>query len=195
MDSSFPKIKLMKKWFLIAALFVGYSSHSQAAIMIDPYIGYEMGSGKDNSVSSSFSTKAVNVGARLGWLTDSGTTFVGVDYNTLFDGSVDYEGDSRDAFNKAIIMATALYNFQNNPYRIYAGVGVDTWTIKNSNHSKLSGMAYKVGLGYTRYKPVTINFEYIVESFKKASDDAHSDVDADISNNAMMLNVSWPIKF
>lgn len=185
----------MRKWFLITALFLGFAQHSHAAIAVDPYIGYEMGSGKNNAGNSSFSTKAVNVGARLGWLTDTGLYFFGVDYNTLFDGSVDYGTNSRDAFNKAIIMGTVLYNFQNYPYRVYAGFGVDTWTIKDTSNTKLSGTAYKVGLGYTRWKPVTVNFEYIVESFKKYSNDTTSDADADASNNVMMLNVSWPIKF
>lgn len=183
----------MKKLLAVLTLGLGFASTSQAFIRVEPYVGYEMGNGTDQG--STFETKAINAGARLGWLNSNEKYWVVLDYETTFDGSLDF-GDAieRVAFKKTIIAAVIGYNSQNNPLRVWAGYGVDEWALKDSGSTTYKGKAMKLGIGYTRYKPMSINFEYFSESFDEVSTSTGS-IDADLKGTSYMLSVSWPLKY
>ena len=179
--------------FLVFGLCLGNSAH--AFIRLEPYVGYEMGTG--SNPTASFTTSGINAGARAGWLSDAERYWIVLDYETTFDGSIDY-GDTggRSKLVKTIISAVFGMNFLERPFRIWAGYGVDEWNIKDSSLTVLKGNAMKVGVGYTRYKPVSINFEYFSETFNKLSDSSGGpEIDPQAKGTSYMLSVSWPLKF
>ena len=183
----------MKKLLVVLALGLGFGSTSQAFIRLEPYVGYEMGNGSNESLT--FETKSINAGARLGWLNTNEKLWVVLDYEMTFAGSLDYgDGTTREKLNKNIIAAVVGYNFVERPWRVWAGYGLDEWVLKTSVDTKFKGTATKFGIGYTRYKPMSINFEMFNEVFTEVVDDT-APGDVNIKSTSYMLSVSWPLKF
>jgi hypothetical protein len=183
----------MKKLLVVLALGLSFASTSQAFIRLEPYVGYEMGNGTDQGTT--LETKGINAGARVGWLSTNEKLWAVLDYQTAFDGSIDYgDGTSRVQFKKTIIAGVVGYNFLENPLRVWAGYGVDEWALKDSGSTTFKGKVMKFGLGYTKYKPVSINFEYFSENFDEVSTSTGS-IDADMKGTSYMLSVSWPLKY
>lgn len=183
----------MKKLLVVLALGLSFARTSQAFIRLEPFVGYEMGNGTDQGLT--FETKGINAGARAGWLSSNEKLWVVLDYQTTFDGSLDYgDGTARLEMKKTIIAGVVGYNLVENPLRLWAGYGVDEWVMKNTSSTTYKGKAMKFGVGYTRYKPVSINLEYISENFDEVSTTTGS-TDADMKSTAYMLSVSWPLKY
>jgi hypothetical protein len=153
----------MKKLLVVLALGLSFASTSQAFIRLEPYVGYEMGNGSNEALT--FETKGINAGARLGWLNTNEKLWIVLDYEMTFDGSLDYgDGSGREELKKTIIAAVFGYNFLENPWRVWAGYGMDEWALKDSNGTTFKGNAMKFGIGYTRYKPMSVNFVYFSEN-------------------------------
>lgn len=184
----------MKKFWLVLAVGIVCAIHAQAFIRFEPYVGYEMGKGSNPAIS--FETKGINAGARVGWLNSNEKFWAGIDYETSFDLSLDYgDGSGREAMTKNNIAAVAGYNFVERPWAVWAGYGINEWKLKDTNSTTFQkGTGMKIGVGYRRYKPVSINFEYFSEEFKEVKD-ANGSGEADIKSTSYMLSVSWPMKF
>lgn len=183
----------MKRLFVILALGLGFTSTSQAFIRVEPYVGYEMGNGTSDALK--FETKGINAGLRLGWLNSNEKFWAVIDYETTFDASLDYgEGQGRDELKKTIIFGVVGYNFLERPWRVWAGYGMDEWALQDAQKTKFKGTATKFGVGYTRYKPMSINFELFNEAFTEVSD-AGGGSDIDMKSTSYMLSVSWPLKY
>ena len=182
----------MLKPFSLLLLSLFLSSAAHAFILVDPYVGYEIGSG--SAGSNSFKTSGINAGLRAGWLSNAERYWLAVDYETSFDASLDYEASDRSELKKSIIFAVAGMNFVEKPFRIWAGYGIDEWVAKETSDVTYKGNAFKVGIGYTRNKPVSINFEMFNETFKEVSG-AGGGADPDIKSTSYMLSVSWPLKY
>lgn len=182
----------MKKFWFVFALVVLGASQSQAFIRLEPYVGYEMGTGSNEVLT--FETKGINAGARLGWLNTNEKLWIALDYETSFDLSLDYSDGGREAMTKNIIAAVFGYNFLERPWAVWAGYGMSEWKLKDAASTTFKGTGMKLGIGYRRYKPVSINFEYFSEAFKEVSD-ASGSGDADIKSTSYMISVSWPMKF
>jgi hypothetical protein len=183
----------MKKVLLLLVLGLCFGNSAQAYIRLEPYIGYEMLNGTNPAIS--FKASGINAGARAGWLSEAERWWIVLDYETTFDGSITFGEADSSKYVKSITALVFGMNFIERPFRIWAGYGMDEWTVKDTSATVLKGNAMKLGIGYTKYKPVSINFEYFSESFNDVSDSSGTTGDPETKSTSYMLSVSWPMKF
>ena len=183
----------MKKVLLFLVLGLCFGNSAQAYIRLEPYIGYEMGNGSNPGLS--FKTSGINYGARAGWLSNAERYWIVLDYESTFDGSVEMGETASSKFTKTIISAVFGLNFIERPFRVWAGYGMDEWKIKDGSQSVMTGTAMKLGVGYTKYKPVSINFEYFSENFNEMTDASGEKSDPETKGTSYMISVSWPLKY
>lgn len=179
----------MKKLFVVCALMVSFSGVSQAGVMVEPYLGYEMGTIKDNTEGKLDGTQ---LGVRLAW-TAPVMFWAGLDYT--MGVSAKFKPDN-----------SALGDSDAKRSNLYAVVGVDLpillrgWVgygfkneIKLDDYDqKLEGSSTKIGVGFTGLPFVSLNLELLMEEFDKNNGNS---VTPKYKNNAYVLSVSLPWEF
>ena len=152
----------MKKLFLgvaaTAALAIG--SLANAGILIEPYLGYH--TGKFEIGSTENDTKGITYGGRIGY--QSLGFMGGFDYMT---GTWTSESSGSDVDVTPTDMGVFIgYKF---PVliRAYFTYNFDAQTKAESGGSsnKFTGKGMKLGIGYTGFPFVSINLEYISDSY------------------------------
>lgn len=190
----------MKKIFATIAILCGISSAAQAGLMIEPYIGYEMGDITLDPVSgseSTFSNSGVGYGLRLGY--QMLVPFLALDYRVSSGTSKPNVGTDQDYTSSSLgavvgvdlplIRAWAGYGFSNEA--TLKGLGGDADT-------KYKGTYTKAGIGLGFLPIVSINAEYIMNNFSKvnfgegAGDESRSTYYDSIKNNMVFISVSAP---
>lgn len=159
----------MKKVLATIAIALGISSFAHAGILIEPYLGYEMGDLKRaQPLSSEFTDKlsANGMGMRLGykfllpWVALDYTTFSGKAKNgdpALTD--YDYTKSQLGAVagvDLPLIRGWVGHGFSNNFTQKDAGGDV-----------KYTGTYTKVGVGFGFIPFVSLNAEYIINTYEK----------------------------
>lgn len=175
---------------LLFALILGFSVESQAALLIEPVLGYSMGkanlemtvpglgSDKDDE-----SIKGLSYGGRLGY---QNLGFqLGLDY---LASNMDIDGD---AFKTSEFGGFVGFEF---PvlFRVYAGYvfsGNGTFETDDEDVKFKGGTGPKVGIGFTVLPFLDLNLEY-----RKITYDTKelSGMDIDLDYSAVMFGVSLP---
>lgn len=178
----------MKKLFALCALIVGFSSATQAGVMVEPYLGYELGTFKDNNPGKMDGTQ---FGMRLAW-TAPIMFWAGLDYTTNVSAKFkpDSGGANSDA-KRSTIHAVVGVDF---PILVRGWVG---YAFKNEMKfsdydQKLEGNGTKIGVGFTGLPFVSLNLEMIMEEFDKVNGNTAT---PKVKNNAYVLSVSLPWEF
>lgn len=195
----------MKKIFAIFAVLFGISSLAQAGILVEPYLGYQMGDMKytwDSAVtpyggtSNTDKLSGTAFGLRLGY--KFLLPWVALDY-TGTTGSMkgdvlpdtDYTGTSLGVtagVDLPIVHPYAGYGFSNQ------------LTIKGTSSStefKYKGTYLKAGVGLGFIPFVDVKLEYQMNTFDKV-DTGSGEVDksvlfSDFNYNTFMIGVSLPL--
>jgi hypothetical protein len=174
----------MKKLLLVLALGLGFTSTSHAALMVEPYIGYEMGSGSIGSTD--FKVTGTDLGLRLGYHT--GLMFWGALDYTMGTGTLDPDtGPNQDAKRSSLgaVIGVDLPIL----FRVWAGYGFTDDVKMDSDTMK--GKYTKLGVGFTALPFVSLNLEVISDKW----DDSANGGDPDAKNTSYLLSVSLPLNF
>jgi hypothetical protein len=163
---------------LAAVIFV---AQAHAGFMIEPFLGYEMGTAK--GTSSSHDLKGLSYGARLGY---SVTMFsFGAEYG---GGKLELDTNPTDHLANTDLGAFVAVDF---PVMIRAFA---TYMLKaeakEDDGTKLTGKGFRIGVGYTGFPFISINLEHISKTYDEA--DGHA-LSADFKTDTNMLSVSVPL--
>ncbi len=190
----------MKKIFAVLAMAIGMSSAAHAGILIEPYLGYEMGDVKYQQIGkaeATDSTSGVSMGLRLGY--KFLIPYVALDYTTGTatgkpDAGSDYDLTKSSlgvvvGASLPLIRAWAGYGFTNDITMKGVGGLPDT---------KFKGGYMKAGVGLGILPLVDINLEYKINDLKKvdlgygAGEQDKSEVFESNKYDTIMLSVSLP---
>lgn len=173
----------MKKLLTVFAVIIGFSSFAQAGIMIEPYLGYEMGTTKNSNGKMDGS----QYGLRLAY--KAPVFFWGGLDATM--GSLTYkpDGASNSDLKRTTIYGVFGVDF---PILLRAWVGYGASNQLKGDSTTMKGSAYKVGVGFTGLPFVSVNLEYLNEK--------HDDVDGAnlnpaFQNDTYVVSVSLPWNF
>ena len=176
----------MKKLLFTIAMVVGFSSVSQAGLLLEPYLGYEAGkysmSGFDAKPSGTV------LGLRLAYSIPM--FWFGIDASSS-NGKINPEtsGTNNDAYTRSVLGAGVGVEF---PILLRAWVGYgfsNKLANKDVSNSDLTGTSTKFGIGFTGLPLVSLNLEMITDSYDKVNDVAVSG----ISSSGYVLSVSLPL--
>jgi hypothetical protein len=182
------KESFMKKLFAVCALIIGFSSVSHAGIMLEPYLGYEMGTTKDNDGK----LDGTQLGLRLAW-TAPIMFWAGLDYTMGVSAKFkpDASGAPDSDAKRSTLYAVAGVDF---PIllRAWFGYGFKNELKLDDYDQKLEGTSTKLGVGFTGLPFVSLNLEYLMEDYDKVNGNSLS---THSKNNAYVLSVSLPWEF
>lgn len=175
----------MKKLLAVFALILGFTSAAQARVLVEPYLGYEMGTTKNPDGKFDGS----QLGLRLAY---SSPIFfwAGLDYTMGVSGTFKPDVGSNDDGKRSTLYGVVGVDF---PIllRAWAGYGFMN-EIKTDNGGKFKGKATKVGVGFTGLPFVSLNLEYITEKF---DENDTFPITNDLENSTYVLSVSLPFEF
>lgn len=176
---------------LLLSLFLGYSFQSQAALLIEPVLGYSFGKANLEYESAGLtdsdkeSINGVSYGGRLGY---QNLGFqLGLDY---LASKMSLDGDD---FNTGEWGGFVGFEF---PIliRVYAGyIFSGTGDIKtDTNDVKVSGgTGPKFGVGFTMLPFLDLNIEYRSVKYDQEKD-ISAGTDLNLDYNAIMVGISLP---
>lgn len=186
------------KTFLKAAslvLALGFASHANAGLLLEPYLSYE--SSEQKIGSSTNKITGVGLGARVGYKLPVMLWFA-LDYNMMMGGEGKPDQGSTDKIDSSNLYLDVGFDL---PVlaRVWAGYGLQKKsTFKDDNSS--SDVTYespiKVGVGFTFLPIVSVNLEYFMSKVKESKTgsttvDYGSGYDTR-DNNGLILSVSAP---
>lgn len=143
---------------------VGFVSSAHADLLIEPYLGYHLGSYKSGSTTTDQS--GVSFGARLGY--QQLGFMAGLDYMTGKWTDKDTPKNDVTPSNLGLFVG---YNFpvMLRAYGVY-GIANSTKVESSGSSTKLEGSPQiKIGVGFTALPIVSINLEYMSATFDKAN--------------------------
>ena len=183
----------MKRLFAIAtfvAASFALTSPAHAGLLIEPYLGYGF-SGKVEIAPDKEDISGLTYGARFG-VTSLGF-MVGAEYMGT-QTKIDLPGDN--TLNSTNIGIFAGYNFPillraYATYFFYNTAKAD-FAI-NSNSFDVEGNGLKLGVGYKGLPFVSLNLEYLMQTYKKAKiGGTNFDLNPNWKTNTLMFTVSLP---
>ena len=183
----------MKKLLLAMAFTLGFTGVAHANIMLEPYLGYEMGKTSDVS-SINGKTDAVNLGLRLAYKTPV-MLWLGLDGQ--FGTSGDYKPDSG---SNASLKHNTYYGVVGLDLPIllrgWVGYGFsDELKLDSPYSGSLKGTNFKIGVGFTGLPFVSLNAEYIKGNLTKVSEGPSDGTSLSATDESVMLSVSLPLVF
>lgn len=169
----------MKNMLLALALVLGFSSTSQAGVLFEPYLGFEMGSTKNPGGDMDGTV----LGARVAYELPVFFWF-GVDYTMSVSQKLKPDNFGNSDAKRSALYAVAGVDF---PilFRAWLGYGVMN-EIKFDNGKVDGGDAMKIGVGFTGLPFVSLNLEMINEKFKEQGGSR-------FENNSYVFSVSLPL--
>lgn len=199
---------MMKNTFkMFSFLFVfALATTARAGIMIEPYLGYELGSEaklESGGTNDGGKTSGLDLGLRVAY-TLPVMVWIGLDYSMMSDGK--FKGDSSANDGKM------------DRSNLYLDVGVDlpilarAWVgygLMNSAKLKFDGGGsttlkkgtnLKFGVGFTALPIVSLNLEYFMHDYKDydsstGASGSTSDIWSTHKENGLLLSVSAPFEF
>lgn len=179
--------KIVSGFIVIAGLVFG-STAAQAGFLLEPYLGYHLGKTKGTDGEKD-DTKGTTFGGRIG-------------YTTLgFMGGLDYmtgKWATKDDTSENDVTPTDIslfvgYNFPV-MVRAYLAYGISSKaTLDSTPELELEGSAIKLGLGITTLPVVSINLEYITQTYDKAkSGGSDATLSSDIVSTMYGITISAP---
>lgn len=205
-SSNWLRSALNRSWILSTA-FIGMAmltQPAQAGLLLEPYIGYEVGTLEADYTSGGgtlkYDTSGVTFGARVGY-TFPAMFWVGLDYS-ISSGDADVDSDPGNNYQSDTGQRSSLFAVVGIDLpillRVYAGYGfMNEFKIDDSASSTYTGSAVKVGLGFTSLPFVSLNAEYIMSTYDTfeangVERDIGSAPFSDAKQNALMLSASVP---
>jgi hypothetical protein len=186
-------VKKLTQVGLLLALILGFSSYSQAALLIEPVVGYNLGKSNFKSEvpsdpslndSSSDSLKGASYGGRLGY---QNLGFqLGVDY---LASNLDIDGDEFKTTEWAGFIGFEFPIL----LRVYAGY-IFSGTGKTEDDFKFEkGTGPKFGVGFTILPFLDLNVEYRKITYDTyEGSEAGTDFKIDTDYSAIMVGISLP---
>lgn len=196
--------------FIFSSVF---STRAHAFILIEPSIGYQMGTSKTKSLSGTeteFTGYSPAAGLRLGYVFPF-RAFISVDGQYGFNGKVKPK-------ETALAGAVEEYNAEETSgyitlgyetmyrVRIWGSAGVsDTLKLKDpkkvlaNDVTYSGGVPFKVGLGYHVTQSICLNLEYSMHDYKKVKSTAYDNVNLrqagleSVKAESLLLSLSAPI--
>ncbi len=193
----------MKKLLSAFAIVFGMSSLAHAGMLVEPYLGYQMGDSKYQyapaSSNSEYTDKlsGVGYGLRLGY--KFLVPWVALDYTGVSGtDKVDYPGIKDMDFTKSSLGLVAGADLV--LLRAWAGYGFSNqMTLKGDSGNpdyKFKGTYIKAGLGLGFIPLVSLNLEYQINNFDKvdvgSGEQSKSDVFDTLKHDTIMFSVSAP---
>ncbi len=187
-------MKKISRLVLLLALALGHSVESQAALLIEPVVGYSFGKGTldmtvpaapATNTSATRSSNGSSYGGRLGY--QNFGFQLGLDY---LASSMKVSGDS---FKTSEFGGFVGYEF---PilFRVYAGYvfsGTGTLATSTQDYNFKNGTGPKVGLGFTLLPLLDLNIEYRSIAYKEM-DISNGLATLKMDYNAVMVGLSLP---
>lgn len=175
----------MKKLLVVLVAVLGFGSVSHADILIEPYLGYEMGKTTDPDGKLTGS----QLGLRLAYKTPV-MLWVGADYTAGVSGEVDPDSGTKETAKRSTLSGVVGIDF---PILLRAWVGVGlTNELKVDNAGTFKGKNVKLGVGFTGLPFVSLNLEYVKDTWDKL--DSNSLL-TDAQNESYVFSVSLPLEF
>lgn len=177
----------MKKFLAVVALVLGFANASQAGIMIEPYLGYEMGKMKSTGDVGTFNGS--QLGLRLAY---SAPVFfwAGLDATTGVSGTLKPDVGANEDGKRTTVSGVVGVDF---PILLRAWVGYSFLDeIKMETTGKYKGSGTKIGVGFTGLPFLSINFEYLNEKFTEVDGFTLSE---DLKNDSYIVSISLPLDF
>lgn len=178
----------MKKLFALCALIMGFSSVSNAGLLLEPYLGYEMGTTKDPDGK----LDGTQMGLRVAW-TAPIMFWAGVDYTMGVSAKLKPD-DSAIADSDA--KRSTLYGVVGVDFPIllrgWFGYGFKNELKADDWDTKYEGTSTKIGVGFTGLPFISLNLEYLMEEFDKADG---TTLATKAKNTGYVLSVSLPWEF
>ncbi len=178
---------------LLLALILGFSSYSQAALLIEPVVGYNFGkfntdieipSSPSSNESSDDTLKGSSYGGRLGY---QNLGFqLGVDY---LASNLDVDGDEVKTSEWAGFVGFEFPIL----LRVYAGYIFSGTGETEDDYEFEKGTGPKFGVGFTVLPFLDINVEYrkiTYDTYEGTDNGVDFNIDADYS--AVMVGISLP---
>ncbi|MGE5086816.1 MAG: hypothetical protein ACM3MG_10985 [Bacillota bacterium] len=182
----------MKKMWLVVALFLGFSGAAHAGVMIEPYLGYEMGSSSGGSLDAK--TSFTNFGARLAWRAPV-MFWLGLDANIGMSGKIKPDTGSDFDSKRTTYYAVAGIDL---PILLRGWVGYgfsNTFKNEDVTNSKWTGKTTKIGVGFTGLPFISLNLEYLKDTVDKIESDLGTNNSPNVDHSSYMLSVSLPLNF
>jgi hypothetical protein len=172
----------VRSLLVVSTLLVAQSSF--AGILVEPILGYGMGSYKQGAAKGEIT--GLQFGGRAGF--GLGPIILAADIMT---GSNEIKPDGGVAGDADVTSMglTALFSPPVLPLRVWAGYAFDV-EAKPEVGGKLEGTALKVGAGYSMIPFVSVNLEYIMTTFDKSAGVALTDK---MKANTVFVSVSVPL--
>ena len=190
-------MKPLSPFILLLALVLGYSTQSQAALLIEPVVGFNVGTKFDLKFDDSpafnenySGGKGGAFGGRLGY--QNFGFQLGLDY---LKSSIDMS--TSDIKNNVSLSEWAGFVGYEFPLflRVYAGyIFSANGSYKNAASQSVDlskGTGSKLGVGFTGLPFVDINFEYRTGTLNQMSFDG-TDYDTETKYSSLMLGLSVP---
>lgn len=173
----------MKKLLAVFVAVLGFASVSQAGILLEPYLGYEMGTTKN----SDGKLTGTDIGLRVAYKSPV-MVWAGVD---AVMGTLKSKPDvgAEDDVKRTTVYGVVGVNF---PIlvRAWVGYGLSNELKFDTANVTSKASAYKVGLGFTGLPFVSLNFEYLNE--KVTDIGGISTTSPEPTNDSYVLSVSLP---
>jgi hypothetical protein len=191
---------LRNSLYTFAFLLMTWALPAHAGLLLEPYVGYEMGSAEVSSsgLTAKYDTSGITVGGRVGFTMP--IFFAALDYS-MANGKANLTsgpGTSPDLSRSSLF---AVVGASLPLIRVYGGYGfLHELTMKDaSGDGVFKGSALKLGASFTGLPFLALNLEYIMSSLNKykASSGTESAIGtgnpvSDAKANAFMLSVSVP---
>lgn len=174
----------MKKLLLVLAMGLGFASTSHADILIEPYIGYEMGKGTQGT--DDFKLTGTDLGLRLGYASPV-MFWAALDY-TMGSGTFDPDSSASVDGKRTSLAAVVGVDF---PILLRAWLGYGFQNDLKIDSETFKGKYTKLGVGFTGLPFVSLNLEVISDEW----DDTSSGGDPEAKNTSYLLSVSLPLEF
>jgi hypothetical protein len=189
-------LKKLSQLALLIALFLGISSQSEAALLIEPVVGYNLGYKMENKLGGTKDSYTGGAGAsfggRLGY--QNFGLQLGVDY---LKSSIDMnDNDFGGNFDTSEWAGFIGYEFPL-MLRVYAGyIFSGTASSKDSSDDSYDlsgGTGTKIGVGFTGLPFIDINLEYRTATFNEIdATGVPSSIDFESTYSTIMLGLSVP---
>ncbi|MFV8249965.1 outer membrane beta-barrel protein [Bdellovibrio bacteriovorus] len=173
----------MKKLLVMLAVVMGFGSVSHADILLEPYLGYEMGKTTDPDGKMD----GTQLGVRLAYRSPV-MFWVGLDGTLGLSGTFKPDTGSDDDFKRTSVYGVVGLDF---PILVRAWLGYGFMNeVDLDAGEKLKGKSTKLGVGFTGLPFLSLNVEYLKETF-----DEYGSFDSDAQNESVVVSVSLPLEF
>jgi hypothetical protein len=197
----------MKKILAIVLLAMGVSGVAHAGFLIEPYLGYNSGTSTleytdlaaaftgESNANSKYTATAF--GARIGYMLPMRLWFAADVAMASGKNTPDNSSYNDTDFSAQTLGLDVGFDL---PFlaRFWAGyIFSNSATFKGTSDTKYTGTGMKVGVGFKIIPKVSLNFEYITNSFTKFDSDSGSGDLSDTyktnTNTGYMVSLSVPL--